>query len=85
MTRMARFSTCDRSFTSDGATKGGWTDSVRGDLDWDDLLTVELVALRHTMDRKERALNALRELRNDLEIGVEAPGPTAQDQNQEMG
>ena len=64
-------------------TDGNWTDAVRGDLDWDDLLTVELVALRHTMDRKERVLNALREIRKDLEAGVEAPEPADQDQNQE--
>ena len=66
-------------------TDGNWTDSVRGDLDWDDLLTVELVALQHTMERKERVLNALREIRKDLETGVEAPEPATQDQNQEVG
>ena len=37
------------------------------------------------MERKERVLNALREIRKDLETGVEAPEPAAQDQNQKMG
>ena len=64
-------------------TEGNWTGAVRGDLDWDALLSVELVALRHTVERKARVLNALRELRKDLETGVEAPEPAEQDQNQE--
>ena len=66
-------------------TNGNWTDAVRGDLDWDALLTVELVALQHTMDRKESVLNALRGLRSDLEVGVGAPKPTDHGQEQEQG
>ena len=54
-------------------TEGNWTGAVRGDLDWDDLLSVEIVALRHTVERKEHVLDALRELRRDLETGVKAP------------
>ncbi len=62
-------------------TEGGWTDIVRGDLDWDDLLSVELVALRHTVERKASVLNALRELRKDLEAGVDAPESAEQGPN----
>ena len=64
-------------------TEGNWTGAVRGDLDWDDLLSVELVALRHALDRKTRVLDMLRDLRKDLEAGVEAPKPAERNQHQE--
>ena len=63
-------------------TEGNWTGAVRGDLDWDDLLSVELIALRHTVERKEQVLHALRELRGDLETGVTASEPPEQDHKQ---
>lgn len=60
-------------------TEGNWTDAVRSGLDWDDLLTAELVALQHAMDRKRRVLDALRRLRSDIEAGVGEPKPAAQE------
>ncbi len=63
-------------------TEGNWTGAVRGDLDWDDLLSVELIALRHTVERKEHVLHALRELRRDLETGVADSEPAEQDRRQ---
>ena len=63
-------------------TAGNWTGKIRGDLDWDDLLSVELIALRHTVERKERELHALRELRRDLKTGVAVPKPAEQDRKQ---
>ena len=63
-------------------TEGNWTGAVRGDLDWDDLLSVELIALRHTVECKEHVLHALRELRRDLETGVADSEPAEQDRRQ---
>jgi len=57
-------------------TEGNWTEAVRNGLDWDDLLSVELVALQHALDRKRMVLDAVRELRSDIEAGVETTEPT---------
>ncbi len=53
-------------------TEGHWTRSVRGQLEWDDLLVAELVALRYAVEQRESVLGELRELRKDLETGVDA-------------
>jgi len=45
---------------------GTWTDTVNKELDWEELLDAECVALRHTLNRKEAALRQVREIRNDL-------------------
>ena len=53
-------------------TEGYWTVPVRGQLEWGDLLVVELVALRYAVEQRESVLGELRELRKDLETGVDA-------------
>jgi hypothetical protein len=51
---------------------GSWTDAVNENVDWERLLEGELIALRHTVNRKEHALRELRQLRGDLELGPNA-------------
>ena len=53
-------------------TEGNWTQIVRGQLEWGDLLVAELVALRYAVEQRESVLGELRELRKDLETGVDA-------------
>ena len=45
---------------------GIWTDTVNKKLDWETLLDAECIALRHTLNRKEAALEQVREIRNEL-------------------